>query len=90
MSTVSTSGGGAGVGLGVVGAGVVGAGVVGAGAAQAIAIIIRARQTLPSKISILFLVISISFQEFSHLWISINYLISHPLTGKTFVNSQSH
>ncbi|GAJ18926.1 unnamed protein product, partial [marine sediment metagenome] len=46
------------VGAGVVGAGVVGAGVVGAGAAQAIATITRARQTLPNKTSIFFLVIS--------------------------------
>jgi len=69
-SNSTGSAGGAGVtggvvgGAGVVGAGDVGAGVVGAGAAQAITIITRARQTLPSKISIFFLVISILLSKF--------------------------
>ncbi|HUV57000.1 MAG TPA: hypothetical protein VMV84_07185, partial [Dehalococcoidales bacterium] len=38
---------------------------LGAGPAQAIATIIRARQTLPSNINTFFLVILVSFQRFS-------------------------
>jgi hypothetical protein len=65
-SNTSCVGGGVGEGDGEGDGDGLGDGVgLGVGAAQATATIIRARQTLPSNINIFFLVISISFHEFS-------------------------